>query len=70
MGVNIEKIAKTTILNKKSMNDIVTALNTTISLGNLIFKITPALLIKEVNPFNTASLNVFIMIIPKSNSIL
>jgi NurA-like 5'-3' nuclease len=70
IGVKIENIKKTTILNIKSIRDIVTELNTTTSLGNLIFNMIPALVIKDVKPMRMASLNIFIIIIPRSKPIL
>jgi len=69
-GVEIEKIPKTIILIKKSIRDIVTALITTTSLGKLILRITPALLRRDVRPFKTPSLNMFIIIIPINKPIL
>jgi hypothetical protein len=70
IGVNIVNITKITILKRKSMKDIVTELNTTTSLGKLILSIIPALFIKEVRPMRTASVNRFIIMIPRSSPIL
>jgi hypothetical protein len=70
IGVKIVNIRNTTILKRKSKKDIITELYTTTSLGNLILRIIPALLIIEVRPINTASLNRFIMMIPNKRPIL
>jgi hypothetical protein len=70
IGENKEKIANIIKFKRKSIKDIVTELNTAISLGNFIFKIIEDFAIKDPNPIIIPSLKKLINIIPSKRFII